>query len=409
MIQPATSEALRWAEPAGVAAMPQAEAVDIAVYDDLAAVEPVWRRLEAFGVRSIYQRFDWLEPWARLAGRREGVTPAIVVGTHRGEAMFLLPLGRRRHGPVRVARWLGGSHVNTNVGLYHPEFLAGLTAETSLGLTRRIVAALRPVDILSLANQPLRWQGFDNPFRHLPRQVEAQPVLVMRLAPDFDTVLGRGNGSRKRKKLRWQENALAPAGGYTFRRATTPADGAAILDAFLAQKAVQFAQQGMHNVFADPGVADFLRAAARRSGGTEPLIEFYAIEVAGEIRATFAAGVDRGRLYGYFSAITQDEFTRVSPGELLLYNLVQESCRRGLAELDLGIGEERYKHSWTTEPEPHFNVYVPATLLGRTTVTALRLWKGAEGRVRRSPRLWATVKRLRRATASTVPQPPSKP
>ncbi len=405
MIQPGTSETLRWVEPAGVASPALADTIDIAVFSDLAAVEPLWRRLEAGAIRSIYQRFDWLDSWQRHAGVAARTTPAIVTGIHRGEAMFVLPLGRRRWGPVRFATWLGGSHVNTGIGLYHPDFVAGMTAEDATRLGRRIVAALRPVDVVHLPNQPLRWQGAENPMVHLGGRIAAQPVHVMRLPRDFDALLAQGNAARKRKKLRWQENTLAPVGGYVFRRAATLGEARDLLDAFLAEKAVQFADQGMHNVFAEPGVHAFLRDLIRRSFATgEPLIELFGVEIDGRVRATFAAGVEKGRRYGYFSAIAQDEFTRVSPGELLLHHLVRESCEAGLAEFDLGVGEERYKSSWATEPEEHFSVTIAATALGRAAVTGIRGWKNLELRVRHNPRLWALTKKLRRATASTVPK-----
>ena len=401
-MQPATTNTLEgFTERKGSVPAALVEALDIAVFEDLAEIEPVWRRFEASAVRSIYQRFDWLAPWARLAGPHVGVRPSVVVGSLSGETMFLLPLGRWRCGPARVVGWLGGTHVNISSGLFHADFLRSLDPSAVRILVRRIVAALGRVDYLDLANQPRQWQGYDNPFWHLPRRIGAQPVQFTRLDPDFDVVLGRSNGAKKRKRVRWQENTFARAGGYRFYRAGTPEEAFEILDAFLAQKAVQFSRNGVDNVFAVRGTADFLREIAQRSAALgDPLIEFYGLKVGGKLRATFAAGVDRGRVHGYFGSLAQDEFTRFSPGALLLHNLVRESCARGFSQLDLGVGEEPYKSSWLDDAEPHFTTYVPVTMLGRVLVSGLLVANAAKLKIRQNRRLWSLVKRLRQTLAA---------
>src|SRR5690242_7250201 len=44
----------------------RASAARIDVYEDLAAAEPVWRRLEAMGALATpYQRFEWVSLWHR--------------------------------------------------------------------------------------------------------------------------------------------------------------------------------------------------------------------------------------------------------------------------------------------------------------------------------------------------------
>ena len=95
-----------------------ASAVELAIYDDLAAVEDTWRKFEKIADCTVFQTFDWLAAWQRHVGERCNVAPAIVVGRHgrSGEPLFLLPLGVWP-GLVRQLAWLGSDLCDYNAPL----------------------------------------------------------------------------------------------------------------------------------------------------------------------------------------------------------------------------------------------------------------------------------------------------
>jgi CelD/BcsL family acetyltransferase involved in cellulose biosynthesis len=90
------------------------------VLDDLAAAEPVWRRLEQAGAAATpYQRFEWVAHWYRHVGRANGAVPLIVVGFDRDEApQFIFPLITERRHCARVPTFFGGSHSNLNMPIW---------------------------------------------------------------------------------------------------------------------------------------------------------------------------------------------------------------------------------------------------------------------------------------------------
>jgi CelD/BcsL family acetyltransferase involved in cellulose biosynthesis len=201
--------------------------------------------------------------------------------------------------------------------------------------------------------------------------------------------------------MRWQANTLAPVGGHRFIHATDRGTALSLLDDFLRQKNAQFAEAGIDNVFADRGTVDFFRSLVVRSiGEPAPLIELYGIEIEGTVRATFAAGIDDGRLHGYFSGMTLDAYQRVSPGELLLASLIRRSCERGLGVVDLGVGDDRYKSSWHPVREEQFATFLGASLRGRLAVTWHAFAQSARVRIRANRTAWAIVRKMRRTRAS---------
>lgn len=375
------------------AAVPAAaDGISISMHHDPSAIEQIWRGLERRSDITVYQRYDWVAPWCAHAAASQGIEPTILLGSQRGRPVFLLPIGRRRTRLGAEISWLGCSHVNIGLGLFDRAFAETLDRYGTRRLFDRAVRSLGHADYLALHNQPLTWRGTDNPMRHLPGFVEDQPVLAIALGGDFAEMVN----SRKRKKLRWQENTLAPVGGYRFFRAENRAEAERVFSVFLKQKQQQFAKLGIRNVFADAGtIACFRAMIAETFGQKQPIIQLYALEIGGEIRATFAAGVHDGRAHGYFSGISLDDYQRVSPGELLLYHLVRSACETAYHTLDLGVGEERYKASWTPIRERQFTTLTGLTIRGRLAVTGLRAAHSTRRRIRSNDSAWRVAKRVR--------------
>lgn len=373
-------------------AQPGLDDVVLSVHADPAAIESIWRSLEQRAPISVYQRYDWVQPWCRYAAPSLGIEPTIVLGSRHRRPAFILPLGRRKTRLGHEISWLGCSHANIALGLYEPEFALSLDGGAVHELFRRIAREIAPVDYFWLHNQPEGWHGMANPLRQLRGCQRDQPVLAIDLNGGFSALAT----SRRRKKHRWQENALAAAGGYRFYRAANRAEANAILDVFLKQKEQQFANLGVRNVFADDGTIRWIRSMIATSfDRASAIIQLYAVEIDGAIKATFATGVHEGRAHGYFSGITLDEYQRVSPGELLLYNLVRDACENGYDTLDLGVGEERYKAVWSPVREAEFLAIVPVSQRGRIAAALLRLAHGTRIRIRSNEGLWGMAKRVR--------------
>ena len=396
----------------GSSALAQATVIDVAklnveIHASPSAIAEDWRALEASLPILVYQSFDWIDCWTEAATGPQRIRPAIVAIRDEAELVAILPLGVERVGPLRVARFLGGDHANIRMGLFTPRLAASLDPLSTRHLLRRAAQAIGGVDLFDLDAQPVEWAGFANP---LAVHTNARParcnVGVMRLEADFPTVLKAHRGTKKAKKRRWQANTLEPVGGSQLRRAASSEEALEILEAYFTQKSAWFRSQGIGDSFAEPGVADFFRALVRRrwSRGVGGLIELDALEFDGEIRAILGSGTHAGRLSGYFMSVPDDDWRRVSPGELMLYEVIAASCARSLTALDLGRGDERYKTSWLDIQEQHVRAIVPVTPAGHLAALLFQAADRTERAVRDNPRLWKLAKTVRRWRGKSEPR-----
>jgi CelD/BcsL family acetyltransferase involved in cellulose biosynthesis len=372
----------------------------VEIFGDLHKAEPVWRRLEESGRFSTpYQRFDLLGAWQRHVGEREGVTPFIVVARDReDQALLLLPLGVTPGNGARVASFLGGKHATFNMALWHRDFAAGAT-KADLDALIDGVNAHGAADVLALSQQPQRWVDVANPFAQLKSQPAVNDCPLLKITPNAPPQSRISNSFRRR--LKGKERKLQTLAGYRTFLATDDAEIKRLLDWFFTIKPQRMAAQKLPNVFADPGVEDFVRHAclAKLSNG-DHAIDIHALQCDDEVIAMFAGVADGDRFSMMFNTYTLSGNAKYSPGLILMRDIIDHYAARGFTSLDLGIGSDDYKRLFCKDDEPLFDSFVPLTPRGHVAAAGLSAFARAKRLVKRTPALMQIAQRIRGAVNS---------
>ncbi|MFD1331192.1 GNAT family N-acetyltransferase [Methylopila musalis] len=367
----------------------------------VAEADAVWRELLGEGVATPYQTPAFLSAWADNVGRREGVEIAIAIARDaEGRAVALLPLGVSRRFGLRVASYLGGTHVNYNLPVFARDAVAAFTPPEVERLLREIAAAAR-VDLFALSNQPESWRGAPNPLAGLPRQPSPDFAYSGRLEASVEAHLKRYVSAKTRSAQRRKLRRFEERGVVRIYRAETDADRTHVLDAYFAQKAQRLAARGIDNVFAEPGVEDFIRAAAGLAAAP-PAIDLYGFDLDGEVIATFGVIADRDRMCGMFNSITSGDLARYSPGELLLTFMVEDAIGRGMTEFDLGVGAAAYKALFCADVDPLFDTILGVSPLGRAGAGVFAAKRAAKAWVKSNSAVYAFATRIRKLRARDV-------
>ncbi|GJD97418.1 GNAT family N-acetyltransferase [Methylobacterium iners] len=372
------------------------------VFEDLAGVEALWRGLESDPavLATPYQRFDWVA--AYLRAEPAAALRIIVLRDAAGRGRMILPLTVARERGAAVARVVGAKHANYHMPLFASREAAAMPGE-DLREALRLVGGSAGIDVYALSHQPRFWDGAANP---LALRAEPSPsdAYGLMLGPDPDSTMKRVFSADARKKLRAKERKLVEGfGTIEHRVAATPEEATAYLQAFYAQKAVRFAQMGVADPYAEAGVRDFLSAGAAGENSAIEVHALVAVET-GRVLATFGGAVDTQRFSGMMTAFDGDPAaSRWSPGDVLLHHLIRDQAVRGRRGFDLGVGEARYKASICDETIELAEVAIPVTLRG--TVFAMQAigLSRLKRRIKRDPRLWAVIQRLRRWSARGAP------
>src|ERR1700676_3839366 len=334
-IESRTADAPAWSKTSGIAS--------VYFLGDLSHAETVWRRLEnQQHLSTPYQRFDFLRPWQQLVGAREGLRPFIVIAYDREHRpLLLLPLALCQVRGIRIARFMGGKHATFNMALWDRDFAAGAT-RADLDALISAIRERSEADVLAFGQQPLRWRDLPNPMALLPHQTSANDCPLMTIAPGTSPTAQVSRSLRRRLKTKERKLEILP--GYCYRPATADIDIKRLLEAFFDIKPQRMAEQRLPNVFAEPGVEDFIRDAcmAPRAGGGRG-IDIHALECEDEVIAVFAGVADGNRFSMMFNTYTISGNSRYSPGLILMRNIIDHYAEHGYRTLDLGIGSGDYK------------------------------------------------------------------
>jgi CelD/BcsL family acetyltransferase involved in cellulose biosynthesis len=369
----------------------------VEILHDLGAAETIWRGLQdQQQFSSPYQRFDFLESWQRQVGGREGLRPFIVIAYDaERRPLLLLPLVLRHEHGVRIACFMGGKHATFNMALWDRDFAAAAT-RADLDALISAIRERSEADVLALTQQPLRWRDLPNPMALLRKQVSANDCPLMTMVPGQPPTARISNSFRRR--LKGKERKLQTLAGYRYRVAVTDAEIKRLLDAFFRIKPLRMAEQKLPNVFAEPGIEEFIRGAclAPLAGG-DHVIDIHALECDDEVIAVFAGVADGHRFSMMFNTYTMSGNSRYSPGLILIRNIVDHYAERGYRALDLGIGSDDYKRLFCKSDEPIFDSFIPLSLRGKLAAAAMSGINRAKHLVKHTPSLFHAALRLRSA------------
>jgi CelD/BcsL family acetyltransferase involved in cellulose biosynthesis len=353
------------------------------VAGELAAAREAWAELGAMA--GAYQTFGFAEACAATFGGRLAI---VVARDEAGRPVALLPLQLSRFGPLTVAGFLGGSWANYRMGLFR-----GAWGADDLAALLREAGARAGADLFAFLSQPSRWEGLENPLARLPHA--PAPSFAFASALPACPVEWRDAHFSRAAQKKWRKKArkLEIFGPLAHVRAATPQEAGRFVEAFLSHKAALARARGARDPFVRRQARDLLGRLAATGA-----MEMHALVAGERILAVFGALPGGRRLSGLVVSYDGDkEVAAGSPGEWLLIEVVREAIARGFQTFDLGVGESRYKREICEIEESLFDTAFGVTPLGRAAATAYLGGRAAMGAIKRRPRLFRLLQRLRGA------------
>jgi CelD/BcsL family acetyltransferase involved in cellulose biosynthesis len=337
--------------------------LDVVIYETFRDAEQSWREIEERGTNFVFQSFDWCATWSETIGRALRVEPVLVdVRDPRIGAAMFLPLGvRPKRFGVRALSFLDGR-------------LADHTAPVLAGPTDTAFDDVRTKAILHRLGDATRADVLD--FRHLRGRVgdHRNPLVTsqtrhasygthsLRLDGTWEAFCAEGLSSSHQAGSRRRLRRLQERGTPRLVIATSVEQALAILETTIVQKARRYRETGRPSPFDIAAYQTFYRqmtARHHRSG----LVHVAALMLDDEMLASHWGCVHRGRFLWLMPSYDA-AWSRMSPGRLLLDQLVEWSFKEGLCEFDLTIGDEPYKFTFCNVHEALYGRVDPRSPLG---------------------------------------------
>jgi len=368
-------------------------------------VEAIWRGLEARGIESPGQSYDFIRLWIEKLQVAEA-NRLFVVASLDGAPVALLPLHRTHAAGVRVYGWFPGDHVGCGAPLLDAPRFADLSAGERTQFWRQVMAAVPGADLIHLRNVPEAAQGLERPFAELGRGLPTE-TLFRAAFSSWDEANTTQRSKSRRKHDRQQGERLEALGQVTFEEMDGSSDAAApVLAEMFRQRARRFEVMGVADPFAAPDIAAFY--AATVGPGTAVKVRLHLLRLDGEIVAVRYNIAYGDRLFCLISSMSDDpRIQGGSPGKQCLLRVMQTMFEAGYRVFDMGNGFTDEKRHWCNVQIGLSSHYIPLTPLGRLALDLDALWRSTKARIKANPRLLALAKavRLRLRGQSAAPAP----
>jgi len=347
-----------------------------------ARLRPAWEALRAAsGLPGPFADFLWqYEWWGVLGGGR---SLRILVAREGSDTVGILPLfEENRLGARRLA--LVGS-----AGGGADYLDAPARDDRVRGALLRAAAGLG-ADLLELDDLDV-----DGPLLAAARATAGPSVLdrypcpYLPVSGSWEEYLAR---HPRRENLRRRERWLASQPGFRIVCETDPDAVPAFLATFARLHAARWASEGGSQAFSDRRLLRFHARTAQRMA-EERRLRLWSLQVAGETAAVVWAFDDRTRSC-YFQSGYAPAWGARSVGLVLFAAFVRDAFDRGLFEVDLLHGGEKYKAEWATRERRTASVRWPLTARGRlalaTRAAAARARRGISAALPGTMRIAAT-------------------
>ncbi|SFZ80986.1 Acetyltransferase involved in cellulose biosynthesis, CelD/BcsL family [Devosia enhydra] len=328
-----------------------------------AEAEATWRALEAKGgLVSPGQSFDVCRLWCETLGVPKGEI-VLLLAEAGDQPLALLPLRRIRVRGTHVLGWMLGNHVGANAPLLDPCRFGVLSSEARADLWAGL-ARLSGADLLFLRDMPIEMPDRLVLEAELGSTVPSDTLYRAHFSSFAEADAVQRNKSR-RKHDRQQGDKLAALGSVNFETiANGDPEFPHALETLFRQRAERFAQMGICDPFAEPGIRAAYAALAAPGSGVD--VRMALLRLDGEIVAARYCIHSGAVWYCLISSMsTEPRLQPGSPGKQCLLNVMQRLFEQGEAVLDMGSGLNDEKRHWCNEQIQLVHRYLPVTARGR--------------------------------------------
>ncbi|MCP5084510.1 MAG: GNAT family N-acetyltransferase [Alphaproteobacteria bacterium] len=365
-----------------------ANAWQVEIFTDPAALEESWLRLTLEGHAGPFQTFGWLSAWYKAATRYDLAEPLILTGSRRadGRPDIILPLCRyKAYGCTIISSPdLGVSD------LYEPVLNKALPGDGSALETffKQARQKLPPHDMIFISKLEATADG-TAPSLAPPRFLAQLPYFAWSLdlcdGEDPDKLVK----SKTRRSVRQKINQMQRAATREIE-VHDEQIGADTLDTIFSMRAERLSAINR---------PDGLKLAAWRqlyeeicTGQHADLKPSSTLLLCDNQPVGAQLGIQhKGHFVGTLLSFKMGPYERYSPGMQVVFENVRRLAQSGARRFDLSGGDQPYKRQLGCTPRPLFEMMVPGSFKG-TVLWAL--WH-SKNKLKSYPRLFNALKRIR--------------
>lgn len=309
-----------------------------------------WQTLESSVAdgRAIFQTYNWCKIWTNcfVEKHQTGWQIEILTAWEGDKLVLLCPFAVKKHGPVRIAHWLGEPMTQYGTVLIEN----GNNQTLLLEAMWHQITMSKQFDIARL--NYVREDAAISPYLETHGDILLEEEAVALRLADHETFANieewynKKSSRSTRQSRRRAHQALKRLGEPSFAMLSEPDQTAASINDILAFKAEWLKKNGLRSsTFADPVVIDLLHDLMTIDGRENIKAHLYRLNISEQTVAYDIGFSSFGRYVQHIGAFSPN-YRRVSPGNFLMEQSMEQLCDNDMEWFDLMAPAYDYKLKW---------------------------------------------------------------
>lgn len=312
----------------------------------------------------VFQSKSFLKAWEATYGQKSGVQLCLTeVRQSDGTPLLFLPLSITRIYGSRVLSFIDDGVSDYNAPIVFPA-AAKLSHDAAMRVLEAVIAKVPFHDVIALRKMPERVEGSVNPLwllTNLSSEASTHAVSLTRPIEEIELSI------KSIKNIKKRGRTLQHLDGFRFYLAQTEAERQSVLETMLRQKQRRFEDTEVPGFDAHPEKRRFFEQATEQLARRNAL-HFSAIAVGETILATMWSIVRNGHYCAMITTFENGDWSKLSPGKVLMLRLLSELKAQDYTCFDLGYGDEPWKTELCDQTTLLRDYIRPVTLRGRISL-----------------------------------------
>ncbi|KAB2681954.1 MULTISPECIES: GNAT family N-acetyltransferase [Brucella/Ochrobactrum group] len=308
----------------------------------------------------VFQSKSFIRAWEASYGQKSGTELCLTeVRQSNGTPLLFLPLFIKLTYGTCVLSFIDDGVSDYNGPIIFPA-AAQLSQEAAARLFEAVLAAVPPHDVIALCKMPQHVEGIANPLWPLTNLFSEASTHAISLTRRLEEIEQSIQGIKTVKK---RDRALQKLDGFRFYVPQTEPQRRALLETMLRQKQRRFEETMVPGFDVHPEKRRFFEEATERLARRDAL-HFSALAVGETILATMWSVVRNGHYCAMITTFEDGEWSKFSPGKVIILHLLHTLKAEGYQCFDLGYGDEPWKQGLRDRTVPMRDLVRAVTLRG---------------------------------------------
>ncbi|MFK0686331.1 GNAT family N-acetyltransferase [Ochrobactrum sp. BD67] len=316
----------------------------------------------------VFQSKSFIRAWEASYGQKSGTELCLTeVRQTNGTPLLFLPLSITPGYGSRVLSFIDDSVSDYNGPIIFPA-AAQLSRDAAVRILEAVIATVPSHDVIALCKMSEQVEGIANPLWRLTNLSSEASTHAISLTRPMEEIEQSIQGIRNIKK---RDRALQKLDGFRFYVAQTETQRQSLLETMLRQKQRRFEETMVPGFDAHPEKRRFFEEATEQLARRDAL-HFSALAVDETILATMWSVVRNGHYCAMITTFEDCEWSRYSPGKVIILHLLHMLKADGYQCFDLGFGDEPWKQGLRDRTVPMRDYIRAVTLRGHISLTLNR-------------------------------------